>query len=129
MLIGRPPGVQKGEYSRALADYESAIRLDPRDANSLNAVALIRAMCPDDERVRDGKKAVESATRACELTAWIHARHIDPLAAAYAESGDFAAAVKWQTKALEMRTDPEEREWSRWQLKMYQEGKPCRVVR
>ena len=118
---------RKGEYARALADYERVVQLDPRNACYLNLVAHIRATCPDD-RVRDGKKAVESATMACELTEWLDASYIDTLAAAYAESGDFTAAVKWATKALGLRTDPEERDWSRWQLKLYQEGKPCREV-
>ena len=52
-------------------------------------------------------EAVRIAREACELTQWKEPSYLDPLAAAYARSGDFASAVKWQIKALE---DPDFRE-------------------
>ena len=57
------------------------------------------ATCPE-AKYRDGGKAVESATRACELTKWKSSEFLNTLAAAYAESGDFDAAVTWQTRAI-----------------------------
>ena len=78
------------------------------------------ATCPNPT-YRDGKKAVEIAIEACELTRWKEAYCLETLAAAYAESGDFANAVKWQIKAIELEADPKEKEDYRARLKLFQE--------
>ena len=47
---------------------------------------------------RDGARAVKAATRACELTSWKDAMTIEALAAAHAETGNFAEAIQWKKK-------------------------------
>ena len=42
---------------------------------------------------------VALATKAWELSGWKDASHLETLAAAYAATGDFDSAVKWQTAA------------------------------
>jgi serine/threonine-protein kinase len=103
------------------------VRRDPEYAAAFNNLASLWATCPLAE-VRDGRRAVEYATRACELTAWAEPGCLDTLAAACAEAGDFAAAVKWQAQALEDREWRQQHEGpARERLALYQEGKPYRA--
>ena len=60
-------------------------------------LAWLLATCPD-ARHRDGKKAVEFAARHCLFVTGGTPNHLNTLAAAYAEGGDFAKAVEWQEK-------------------------------
>ena len=87
-----------GEYDKALADYADSLRVDPTNVWAYNAIAWLWATCPE-AKVRDGKKAVEHATRACALSAWKDADSLDALAAAYAECGQFVEAIKWAQRA------------------------------
>jgi tetratricopeptide (TPR) repeat protein len=95
--------VEIKEYDKALADYGQAIKLDPRFDEAYLSRAWLLASCPN-ARLRDPRKAVESATKACELTNWREAHDLGGLAAVYAETGNVAAALKWQSKAIELMT-------------------------
>ncbi len=105
-----------------LADFNTAIRLEPNHPRGYIARAWLQATCPDP-KLRSGNSAVESATRACELSAWKSAESLDPLAAAYAETGDFNAAVKWQAKAIELTHDERKIKAYRDRLKLYRQKK------
>ncbi len=115
-----------GEFAEAISDYEAAVRVDPGYALAFNDLAWLRATCLVAE-FRDGAKAVEKASKACELTNWKKAHYVGTLAAAYAEAGDFDSAVKWQKKAIDLLTEEEElRADFEERLKLYQSGKPYR---
>jgi Flp pilus assembly protein TadD len=109
-----------------LADYGQAIRLDPKNAEAHNARAWLLATRPDD-KLRDGKLALNSARRLCELSDWKDASYIDTLAAAYAEVGDFEKASQHQRQAIELAT-PELRAPLQDRLELYQDKKPYREV-
>jgi hypothetical protein len=93
--------------ARILAQCEELIRRYPDLIEAHERRAWILATCPDS-RLRDGKLAVAEATRAAELTnaqeegaVIIGEELFATLAAAYAEAGDFASAVRWEQRQLE----------------------------
>jgi hypothetical protein len=80
---------------------------------------LIWASCPD-ARARNGVKAIESATAACELTHWSDASTVEVLAAAYAETGKFDKAVRWQVKANSLHVARDAQVSGQLRLKLYE---------
>jgi hypothetical protein len=86
---------------KELAPCEAAVRANPNYARAYSDLAWLQASCPAEE-FRDLSQAVENATKACELTNWKDHHFIGALAAVYAEVGDFAAAVKWQKRAIDL---------------------------
>jgi len=53
-----------------------------------------------ERMLRDGARAIELATKACEETQWEEAHIISTLAAGYAEKGDFTKACEYSQKAV-----------------------------
>jgi tetratricopeptide (TPR) repeat protein/tRNA A-37 threonylcarbamoyl transferase component Bud32 len=111
----------------AIAQFRRVLELDPKAAESGNEIAWGLATDPAPTR-RDGKSAVEFATKVCELTSWKNSTYLDTLAAAYAESGQFDAAVKWQTKAIDLLSSATEMAEYGTRLKLYREKKPFHSV-
>jgi tetratricopeptide (TPR) repeat protein len=90
-----------GRYNEAKKSLEQAVHLQPADPTTLNDLAWMLATSKDS-RVRDGRRAVAIAKRACTLSNWKNAFSIDTLAAASATAGNFADAVKYQQLAISL---------------------------
>ncbi len=84
------------------------------------------ATSPVDE-LRDGKRAIELATKACELTKYKLAHILSTLAAAYAETGDFPTAIKWSEKGVAIGREDQQEPLAK-ELESYRAGKPWREL-
>jgi Tfp pilus assembly protein PilF len=115
-----------GKQAEAIADYEAALKLDPKNSGVLNNLAWVLATSPDD-KLRDGTRAVELAKRAAEETEYKESYILSTLAAAHAEAGDYANAVKWSEKAVELG-EGEIKEQLAKELASFREGKPWREL-
>jgi tetratricopeptide (TPR) repeat protein len=92
---------QRGRIDEALDHYQKALELNPHAIDAHTNMAWVLATWPED-RIRNGTKAVELAERADHLTGSQNVRINITLAAAYAEVGRFADAVKTAQRALQL---------------------------
>jgi tetratricopeptide (TPR) repeat protein len=119
---------EKGNFWQAISDASSAVLSNSAYGPGYQMLAWLFATCKD-ARLRDGKKAVDNARKACDLSSWQDAGCLETLAAAYAETGRFAEAIKWQKKAIErLENAPTSNATSlnaaRARLELYKQSKP-----
>lgn len=117
-----------GDHAAAVEDFSAAYKVEPDDSALLNNYAWVLATSPDDD-VRDGKRAIELAEKACELTEYKAPHILSTLAAGYAETGDFEKAREWSKKAVDLAEEQDDRENGpqlKKELASYEEEKPWR---
>jgi tetratricopeptide (TPR) repeat protein len=115
----------QNKIEEAMKEYDQAIKLDSRDPLAYNNLAWIMATSFDKER-RNGKRAVELAAKACELTNWKDAEYADTLAAAHAEAGNWEKAIRTAEYALGL-VPADRRAAMQARLAMYQRKEPFRA--
>jgi tetratricopeptide (TPR) repeat protein len=116
------------DYAGARKHLEEVVVIQPNGPKTMNEFAWLLSTSRIDQW-RDGKRAVELASRACEVTHYENPDYINTLAAAYAEAGDFSSAVKWSNKSLELvgeNGDRDRRERFLKALALYKDRKPMR---
>jgi tetratricopeptide (TPR) repeat protein len=125
--------VRRHDLVKAAADYGEASRtIDSVELEHrhilLNDLAWMRATS-SFETLRDGKEAVADAIKANELVSWSKKEYIETLAAAYAEAGNFDAAVNyqlWAASQYEARKDDQQERQKR--VELYRQRKPYRAL-
>jgi TonB family protein len=115
-----------GQPELALRDVREGARLSPNNAAANNSLAWFLATSPE-QSVRNGTEAVSAATKACDISRWKESDHIDTLAVAYAEVGDFDQAIKFERQSLaDASLSPKQREEREKHLSLFQQRKPFR---
>ena len=123
-------------FKEALDDYALAISLNSGLSYAYCARASLRATCPDAS-FRRGESALEDARMAMTLAEhcgelngdWKHRVYLQVLAAACAETNNFAEAIKFQTAALDLALTKTVRSQISQRLELYRTWKPLRIVK
>ena len=116
----------QGRHREASERLEKSVAALPEDPALTNALARILASSPDDA-VRDGPRALDLIRGL--IGAQSSLEHIETLAMALAETGDFATALEWQRRAIEaVRESPRQGLLAGLEanLARYERGLPCR---
>ncbi len=96
------------QYGRGIQYYRDVMSQVSSPVASNNLAWLLATA--SDEEVRDGAEAVRLALHACEVTSRKVPRILGTLAAAYAEQGDFDAAVQVTNEAIQRAREADEAE-------------------
>ncbi|HEY1376787.1 MAG TPA: CPBP family glutamic-type intramembrane protease [Gemmataceae bacterium] len=112
-------------YAAAAGELEAAVRQQPGHWTATYDLTWLLAACPDAAR-RDGPRAATLARRFCEATEWAAPNWLAALAAAEAECGHFADAVRYQEDALKKLTAGD-RAFHEKALALYRAGRPYRI--
>jgi protein O-mannosyl-transferase len=120
--------LQKSKLAEAMAHFQRALQLKPDSVEAQNDLAWVLAASPEAS-LRDGKKAVELAQRANQLTLGASPAILSTLAAAYAEIERFPEAIETAQRALQLAEAQANTKLVndlRSQMKRYQAGLPFR---
>src|SRR5271165_1010374 len=110
------------QFDKAIADYSKAIQLEGNSADAdryHNRLAWLLATCPDP-KLRDSRRAVDSATKAVELSPK-NGDYWRTLAWAQYRAGNWKAAVTAMEKVKELGSAGDSFQWfllamAHWQL-------------
>src|SRR5215813_12707066 len=119
---------EKGNPAEAMQHYQKALEIAPNSIPTLTNLAWLLATSQDGS-LRNGAKAIDLARQADRLVGGTDTRVLRALAAAYAENGEFANAIRTARSAMQLTrmhgedsltTDLDE------QIRLYQLGMPYR---
>src|SRR5262249_7054519 len=96
-------------FEQARRDYETALKLAPRDARIVNGLAWLLATCPEP-RLRAPGQAVLLAKKAVQLKPQ-EGGHWNTLGVALYRAGDWKAAVAALDKSVQLRKGGSAEDW------------------
>jgi len=98
------------KWTKAIADYQTMIGLAPAEGLAYRRIAWLKATCVAAD-IRNGEDAVSFATQATQRSKRSAPENLVVLAAAYAETGDFAKAIEYQSQACDLVVRSSEKEF------------------
>jgi len=119
---------EKGNPAEAVQHYQKALELGPSSIPTLTNLAWLLATS-QDASLRNGPKAVELAGQADRLVGGTNTLVLRTLAAAYAENGEFANAIRTARSAMQLARMHSEDSLTAdldQQIALYQLGMPYR---
>ncbi len=90
---------RKQQFANAIEQFEIALKFEPGNIPVKRNLAGLFAYCPDIS-LRNGEKAVELAVQVCQTSEFSNPVHVNVLAAAYAQAGEFDKAIATSEKAI-----------------------------
>jgi protein O-mannosyl-transferase len=121
--------MQTGRSEEAIPHYQRALQLSPDYVGALNNYAWLLATVANPA-LRNGSQAEQLAQRAEQLSKGSNLVVLRTLAAAEAETGQFAAAMETLRKAQQLAAQPGSSQWGpvlQAELELYQKGQPFRA--
>lgn len=118
--------LRQGRIAEGIAAYQLALQIEPDYPEVLNDLAWELATTANPA-LRNGAQAVELAQRAHQLSGGANVDMLDTLAAAYAETGQFAEAIRTLHQAIELARTTRQLdriETFNRELKLYESGRP-----
>ena len=121
---------EKGNPAEAIQHYQRALELAPNSIPTLTNLAWLLATSRDAS-LRNGPRAVELAKQADQLVKGTNTLVLRALAAAYAENGEFANAIRIASSAVQLARMHGEDSLAKdldQQIALYQLGMPYRAT-
>ncbi len=120
--------IRLGRYQSARSRLEESRRALPEDIDITHALARLLAAAPDSS-VRNGPLALQLLQKVFQAQKEISFEHVETLAMAFAETGQFQRAVQMQQAMIEDVSRGGRRDLAellRENLGRYRRGQPCR---